>query len=56
MKVARTTYRLVYYHESYLIVVCFLYPRDGSEVVVKVFAKNDPSLQLKTYEKRLHGT
>lgn len=29
---------------------------DGSEVVVKVFAKHDPLLQLAPYEKKLHGT
>ena len=29
---------------------------DGSEVVVKVFAKHDPLLQLAPYERKLHGT
>ena len=30
--------------------------RDRVEVVVKVFAKHDPSLNLKPHENRLHGT
>lgn len=32
------------------------YPHsDGSEVVIKVYAKNDLLLQLAPYEKKLHG-
>ena len=38
-----------------MYMLLFSLTRDGSEVVVKVFVKNDPSLQLKPFEKRLHG-
>ena len=32
-----------------------LFYSDGTEVVVKIFPKIDSSVQLQSYEKRLHG-